>query len=102
MCQRIVEQECYTKLVETITTTITEVSEAENQSVGYKEKVDTINGVIEFIKEKGVKPSCKLLSGETIFMDFTTAGEDLTTMDSARDKNASRQNRQTMEKSTRQ
>ena len=60
-------------------------AEAENQSVGYKEKVDTINGVIEFIRQKGIKPSCKLLSGETVFTDFTTAAEDITTMESARD-----------------
>ena len=44
-----------------------------------------INGMIKFIREKGIKPSCKLLSGETVFMDFTTAGEDTTTIDSARD-----------------
>ena len=56
--QRITKQDCYTELIETITSAITEVSEAENQSVGYKEKVDTINGVIEFIREKGIKPSC--------------------------------------------
>ena len=53
--------------------------------MGYKEKVDTINRVIKFIREKGIKPSCKLLSGETVFTDFTTAGEDITTMESARD-----------------
>ena len=41
--------------------------------------------MIEFIRKKGVKPSCKILSGETIFTDFTTAANDTTTMDSARD-----------------
>ena len=56
--QKIVEQECYTELVQTITTTITDISEAENPSVGYENKIDEINGVIEFIREKRVKPSC--------------------------------------------
>ena len=53
LCQRIAEQECYTKLVQTITTAITDISEAENPSVGYKNKIDEINGMIKFIREKG-------------------------------------------------
>ena len=85
LCQRIAEQECYTKLVQTITTAITDISEAENPSVGYKNKIDKINGVIKFIREKRVKPSCKILSGDTVFSDFQTAAKDTTTMDSARD-----------------
>ena len=83
--QRTAEQECYTKLVQTITTAITDISEAENPSVGYENKIDEINGVIEFIREKRVKPSCKILSGDTVFSDFQTAAKDTTTMDSARD-----------------
>ena len=47
--------------------------------------MDAINGVIKFIREKGVKPSCKLLPEETTFTDFTTAAEDVTMMDLARD-----------------
>ena len=85
LCQRIAEQECYTKLVQTITTAITDISEEENPSVGYENKIDQINGVIEFIREKRVKPSCKILSGDTVFSDFQTAAKDTTTMDSARD-----------------
>ena len=85
LCQRIAEQECFTKLVQTIITAITDVLEAENPSVGYKGKIDKINGVIEFIREKGMKPSCKILSGETVFSDFTTAADDTTTMDLAMD-----------------
>ena len=83
--QRIAEQDCYTKLVQTITTAITDISETENPSVGYKNKIDEINGVIEFIREKRVKPSRKILSGDTVFSDFQTAAEDTTTMDLARD-----------------
>ena len=96
--QRIAEQEYYTKLVQTITTAITDISEAENPSVGYENKIDEINGVIKFIRENRVKPSCKILSGDTVFSDFQTAAEDTTT----RDKNVSRQNHQAMEKSTQQ
>ena len=59
LCQRIAEQECDTKLVQTITTAITDISEAENPSVGYENKIDEINGVIKFIREKRVKPSWK-------------------------------------------
>ena len=51
LCQRIAEQECYTELVQTITTAITDISEAENPSVGYKNKIDEISGVIKFIRE---------------------------------------------------
>ena len=83
--QRITEQECYTKIVQTITTAITDISEAENSSVGYENKIDEINGVIEFIRENRVKPSCKILSGDTVFSDFQTAAKDTTTMDLARD-----------------
>ena len=83
--QRFTEQECYTELVQTITTAITDISEVENPSVGYENKIDEMNGVIEFIREKRVKPSCKILSGDTIFSDFQTAAEDTTTMDLARD-----------------
>ena len=85
LCQRIAEQECYTELVQTITTAITDISEAENPSVGYENKIDKINGEIEFIGEKRVKPSCKILSGDTVFSGFQTAAKDTTTMDSARD-----------------
>ena len=46
--------------------------------------MDAINGVVEFIREKGIKPSCKLLSEKTVFTDFNTAAGDEATMDSAR------------------
>ena len=84
LCQRIAEQECYIKLVQTITTAITDFSEAENPSVGNENKIDEINGVIKFIREKRVKPSCKILSGDTVFSDFQTVAKDTTTMDLVR------------------
>ena len=70
--------------MEIITTAITDLSEAEILSVSYEDKIDKINGVIEFIREKGVKPSCKILTGETVFSDFITAAHDTVTIDSAR------------------
>ena len=83
--QRITEQECYTELVEIILTAITDLSEAKELSVSHEDKIDKINGMIEFMWEKGVKPGCKTLTGETVFSDFITAGHDTGTMDSARD-----------------
>ena len=64
--QRILEQECYTKLVEIIYTAITELSGAEDPPVSHETEVDKINGMIKFMWEKGVKPGCKTLTGETI------------------------------------
>ena len=41
--------------------------------------------MIQFIRDKGVKPACKTLTRETVFSDFLTAGNDTETMNSARD-----------------
>ena len=85
LCQRIAEQECYTKLVEIILTAITDLSEAEDPSVSHEVKVDKISGLIKFMWEKGVKPGCKTLTGETVFSEFITVGHDTETMNLARD-----------------
>ena len=82
--QRILEQECYTKLVEIILTAITELSGAEDPSVSHEAQVDKINGMIEFMWEKGVKSGCKTLTGK-LFSDFVTAGHDTEMMNSAKD-----------------
>ena len=84
LVQRIAEQECYTDLMKIILTAITDLSEAEELSVSHKDKIDKINGMIKFMREKGVKPGCKTLTGETVFSDPITAGHDTGTMDSAR------------------
>ena len=78
LCQKIAEHECYTELVETIIKAVMDVSQAENPSTKTQENVDTINGVVRFIREKHIKPSCKLLSDKTIFTDFTAAGDKAT------------------------
>ena len=71
--------------MEIITTAITDLSEAENLSVSYEDKAEKINIMIEYMWEKGVKPSCKTLTGETVFSYFITAGHDTGTLESARD-----------------
>ena len=84
LCQKITEHECYTELVETIIKAVTDVSQAKNPSTKTQENVDTINGVVRFIREKHIKPSWKLLSDKTIFTDFITAAGDKATMNLAR------------------
>ena len=83
--QRITEQECYTELVEIILAAITDLSDASDLSTSREEKVEKINRMIEFMRDKGVKPGCKMLTRETVFLDFLTAGHDTETMNSARD-----------------
>ena len=83
--QKITEQEYYTELLEIILTAITDLSEAEELSVSHEDKINKINRMIKFMREKGVKPGCKTLTGEIVFSDFITAGHDTGTMDSARD-----------------
>ena len=84
LCQKIAEHKCYTELVETIIKAVTDVSQAENPSTKTQENIDMINGVVEFIREKHIKPSCKVVSDETVFTDFITAAEDEATMNLAR------------------
>ena len=43
-----------------------------------------INAVVEFIREKHIKPSCKNLLDNTLFTDFITTAENETTINSAR------------------
>ena len=84
LCTKIAEQKCYTELVETILKGVTDVSQAENPSTKTQENVDVINVVVEFIREKHIKPSCKKLSDDTLFTDFITVAENKTTINSAR------------------
>ena len=80
LCVKIAEHRCYIKLVETIFKGVTDISEAENPAANAREQIDAINTVVEFIREKHVKPSCKKLSDDTLFTDFNTASEDETTI----------------------
>ena len=83
--QRIAEQQCYTELVEIILAAITDLSDACDLSKSHEEQIEKINGMIEFMRDKGVKPGCKTLTRETVFSDFLTAGNHTETMNSARD-----------------
>ena len=83
--QRITRQECNTELVEIILAAIADLSDACDLSTSHEEKLEKINGMIEFMWDKGVKPGCKTLTRETGFSDFLAAGNNTETMKSARD-----------------
>ena len=71
--------------MEIILAAITDLSDAGDLSVSHEAKVEKINGMIKFMQDKGVRPGCKTLTKETIFSDFIMAGNDIETMNSARD-----------------
>ena len=83
--KKITEQECYTELVEIILAAITDLSDVCDLSKEHGTHVEKINGMIEFMRDKGVKPGCKTLTRETTYSDFITAGNNTETMNSARD-----------------
>ena len=72
-------------LVEIILAAITDLSDACDLSKEHGTRVEKINGMIEFMCDKGMKPGCKALTTETTYSDFITAGNDTETMNSARD-----------------
>ena len=83
--KKIAEQECNTELVEIIQAAITDLSDACDLSKEHGTHVEKINRMIEFMRDKGIKPGCKTLTRETTYSDFITAGNDTETMNSARD-----------------
>ena len=83
--KKIAKQECYTDLVEIILAAIADLSDACDLSKEHGTHVEKINGMIEFMREKGLKPGCITLTRETTYSDFITAGHDAETMNSARD-----------------
>ena len=83
--KKITEQECYTELVEIILGAITDLSDACDVAKEHGTYIEKINGMIEFMCEKGVKPGCKTLTRETTYSDFIYTGNDAETMNSARD-----------------
>ena len=83
--KKIAEQECYTELVDIILSTITDLSDICNLSKNHETYVEKINGMIDFMHKRGVKPGCKTLTRETKLSDFTYAESDAETMNSARD-----------------
>ena len=83
--KKITEQECYTELVEIILGMIIDLSDACNMTKEHRTYVEKINGMIEFMCEKGMKPGCKTLTRETTYSDFIYTGNNVETMNSARD-----------------
>ena len=83
--KKIAEQECYTKLVEIILSVITDLSDACDMTREHETYVEKINGMIECMHEKGMKPGCKTITKETTYSDFLYAGNNMETMNSARD-----------------
>ena len=83
--KKIAEQECYTELVDIILSVITDLSDICDLNKNHKTYIEKRNGMIDFMRERGVKPGCKTLTRETKFSDFTYAENDAETMNSARD-----------------
>ena len=76
--KKIAKQEYYTELVEIIVGVITDLSDACDVTKEHETYVEKINGMIEFMCERGMKPGCKTLTRETKYSDAET-------MNSARD-----------------
>ena len=83
--KKIAKQECYTELVDIILSAITDLSDICDLNKNHETYVEKINGMIDFMCERGVKPGCKTLTRETKFSDFTYAENDTETINSARD-----------------
>ena len=83
--KKIAEQECYTELAEIIIGTITDLSDACDMTKEHETYIEKINGMIDFMRKRGLKPGCKRLTRETKYSDFIYAENDPETMKSARD-----------------
>ena len=83
--KKIAEQECYTELAEIIIGAITDLSDACDMTKEHETYIEKINGMIDFMRERGLKPGCKRLTRETKYSDFIYAENDAETMKSARD-----------------
>ena len=57
----------------------------ENPPINVNKQIDAINTVVEFIKTKHIKLSCKKLMEDTISFDFNAALQDEATMNLARE-----------------
>ena len=60
-------------MVEIILDAITDLSDVCDLSKKHETYVEKINGMIDFMQKRGVKPGCKTLTRETKFSDFTYA-----------------------------
>ena len=85
MHKKIAQQECYTELVDIILSAITDLSDVCDLNKNQETYLKKINGMIDFMCKRGMKPSCKTLTRKTKYSDFTYAENDAETMNSARD-----------------
>ena len=83
--KKIAEQECYTELVDIILSMITDLSDVCDLNKNHETYIEKINGMIDFMRKRGVKPGCKTLTRETKFSDFTYSENNTETMNSTRD-----------------
>ena len=85
LCMKIAEHKCYINLVEVILKKITEIWNLENPPAIANKQIDAINTVVEFIRVKHIKPSCKKLPEDTISIEINTALLDKNTIDLAKE-----------------
>ena len=83
--KEIAEQECYTEFVEIILGAITDLSDACDLTKEHETYIEKINGMIDFMCERSMKPGCKTLTTETKYSDFIYTENNAETMNSARD-----------------
>ena len=72
-------------MVEIILGAISELSDVCDLNKNHETYIEKINGMIDFMHKRGVKPGCKTLTRETKLSDFTYTENDAETMNSARD-----------------
>ena len=82
---KIAEQGCYVDLEEVIFKKITEITSLENPPININEKIDVISMLVEFIKNKHIKPPCKKLMEDTMSFNFNAALQDEAMMNLARE-----------------
>ena len=72
-------------MVEIILGAITDLSDACDLTKEHETYIEKINGMINFLCERVIKPGCKTLTRETKYSDFVYAENNAETMNSARD-----------------
>ena len=96
--KKITEQESYTELVDIILGVITDLSDVCDLNKNDKTYIEKIKSMINFMRERGIKPGCKTRTREIKFSDFTYTENDAEIMNSARDIINSKMNREELVK----
>ena len=74
----------YIELVKAILDQIEHITNREDINLNADQKVEEINTLIDIMREKNIQPKCKRLCDNTLAMEFTSAGKDADTMNTAR------------------